>query len=72
MTSDDVTLREEGPGEFFGEIGLLSDIPRTATVTAVTDCTLHVLSRTDFLEALTQSEPASAIADEFVTGRLGQ
>ena len=34
-------------GEFFGEMALLSANPRTATVTAVTHCTLHELTRTD-------------------------
>ena len=43
-------LRRMGPGEVFGEIGLLSRVPRTATVTVVTNTRLVVLGKDDFLE----------------------
>lgn len=43
-------LRKMGAKEFFGEIGLLSGIPRTATVTALTDGTLISLPGAAFLE----------------------
>ena len=42
-----------GAGTYFGEIGLIGRIPRTATVTAYTDCTLLRIEGQDFLDALT-------------------
>lgn len=38
-----------GPDEYFGEIGLLEKIPRTATVTAASSCKLLRTSGEDFL-----------------------
>jgi MFS family permease len=49
-------LRQMSGGEFFGEIGLLSRVPRTATVVALSDCTLVALDGPAFLE-LVESGP---------------
>ena len=45
-----------GPGSHFGEIALLRDVLRTATVTSVTDCKLLSLSVADF-RALMEEQP---------------
>jgi predicted MFS family arabinose efflux permease len=63
-------LRVESAGDFFGEIGLIRDVPRTATVTAVQPSELLALDRDDFLEAVSGIGEASRAAEEIVTRRL--
>ncbi|HET6950521.1 MAG TPA: MFS transporter [Acidimicrobiales bacterium] len=71
VTQDGRHIRFEGPGEFFGEIGLLRDVPRTATVSAVEDTELLSLAREPFLEAVRGTDEALTAADDIVTRRLG-
>ena len=70
MTQGDRVLRREGAGEFFGEIGLLRDVPRTATVTAVEDTSLRFLDRTAFLNAVTGHGEARRAAEDIASRRL--
>lgn len=52
VTKDGKQLAVRGGGEFFGEIALLEQIPRTATVTARTPLRFFVLTRRDFQQLL--------------------
>jgi CRP-like cAMP-binding protein len=58
-----VLLRTLGPGTYFGEIGLIGRIPRTATVKAATDCTLLRIEGQDFLEALTNLSASPSLLE---------
>jgi MFS family permease len=58
------------PGGFFGEIALLRDTPRTATVTASDDCRLLTLGREQFLAAVTGHAESAAAADLVAARRL--
>jgi CRP-like cAMP-binding protein/predicted MFS family arabinose efflux permease len=58
-----LALQELGEGDYFGEIGLIEAIPRTATVTAVTAGRLLRVDGAAFVEALTQAAPSTALVD---------
>ena len=51
-----------GPGDHFGEIALLRDINRTATVVAISDVRVATLGTAEFLDALASSDTAYGIA----------
>ncbi len=48
VTHDGAHLADLGPGDFFGEMALLLNVPRTATVAATSDITLVVMHERDF------------------------
>ena len=67
---DDGATRELEPGAFFGEIALLRDVPRTATVRALEPLRLYAVERDEFLGAVTGHAPTLAAAESIVTSRL--
>jgi MFS family permease len=63
-------LRTLGAGSYFGEIGLVEAIPRTATVRSLTDCTLLRIDGATFLAALTEAPAGMPALARGVTNGL--
>jgi Cyclic nucleotide-binding domain len=61
-----------GPGDCFGEIALLRDIPRTATIIAVDELHTLALRREQFLAAVASSARSGVAAESLVAERLSQ
>ena len=57
-------------GDFFGELALLRDIPRTATVIATTRSRLYALERDDFLTAVSGHSGVRAAGEAVVEQRF--
>ncbi len=57
---DELTLCEFKKGDFFGEMSLIDGKPRSATITALEDSRLAVLTRARFIELL-KEEPSIAL-----------
>ena len=70
VTQDGVKIAELEPGGYFGEIALLRDTNRTATVTARSDAVLYALDREEFLAAVTGHPQSSEAAESVMSARL--
>ena len=59
-----------GPGTYFGEIALLMDVPRKATVVAATDCELLELGSVDFQRVCDEYPQLKARVEREAAARL--
>lgn len=70
IEKDGTAVADLGPGAFFGEMAMLARIPRTATASCVTDCTLLVVGHRE-LATLMEDHPSvqgailKALAERF-------
>jgi CRP-like cAMP-binding protein len=71
VTIDGEVRRSLERGEGFGEIALLRDVPRTATITATTALHLYALERDHFLTAVTGHAETTDTAEALIASRAG-
>ncbi|HEX2303551.1 MAG TPA: MFS transporter [Gaiella sp.] len=69
VTRDGELLRELGPAEVFGELALILDVPRTATVTATEPVELRTLGRERFLATVTGNQLSHEALRRLVAAR---
>ena len=68
---EEIELATLSPGQFFGEVGILAETRRTATVRAIGDVELLALSWQEFQQILERSDPTNRDFSEIVQERLG-
>jgi predicted MFS family arabinose efflux permease len=69
VTRNGEAIRELGPADVFGELALILDVPRTATVTAIEAVLLRTVARGPFLAAVTGNELSQAALQRLVAAR---
>jgi MFS family permease len=65
-------VRDLGPGDYAGEIGLIERIPRTATVRATSDAAVLRIGGKDFLDAVAGAPAVSSALSAGMAGRLAR
>ena len=70
VTSGDTTLRELGPGDFFGEIAIIEGRRRTATVTTTAPSTVLHMFGTEFRDLQDAHPQIAASIEEAMRQRL--
>jgi CRP-like cAMP-binding protein len=63
-------IRELGPGDYFGEIALIRDVPRGATCTAMTEAELFTVGRERFVSAVTGNRRCAVEIESVIDSRL--
>jgi EAL domain-containing protein (putative c-di-GMP-specific phosphodiesterase class I) len=58
-----------GPGSIIGEMAIVDDAPRTATVRAVRDCKMLEISRDDFVQRLNTADPVIQMITQIILTR---
>ena len=66
----EVILSILGPGEFFGEMGLIDDEPRSATVVTIEPCELLSIAKRDFKKSLAENPDMSMAVMRGLVRRL--
>lgn len=60
-----------GPGDYFGEIALVREVPRSATCTAKTNVELYTIDRERFVSAVTGNSRSASEIESVIHRRLG-
>jgi ATP-binding cassette subfamily B protein len=70
VTRQGQKLGEMSQGDEFGEMGLLNDAPRNATITAMTDCLFLTLTRKHFFDLLEDSPDVKKQVENIIAKRI--
>ena len=70
ITKEGRHVTDLGPGDFVGEIALLRNVPRVATVIATSELVLQALDRQHFIPAVTGQGEFGEAMDVAMSGRL--